>query len=132
MKKENEEKLFNRFKFFHPEKSPQEGLMCFGFEVGNGWFDLLWKLCENIEKELDKEKNKELESHFEVEQVKEKFGQLRYYCNYATDEIFDLIEKAEIESGKTCEVCGEKGELRTDSGWIYTACDKHYKKKVKK
>ena len=29
---------------------PNESLMCYGFECGDGWFDLIWELCEKIEK----------------------------------------------------------------------------------
>ena len=55
-------------------------------------------------------------------QVKEKFGGLRFYMTCETDEIYELIEKAEALSCKTCEVCGEDGTRRPTS-WIKTLCD---------
>lgn len=131
MNKENEEKLFNRFKFFKPERPASEALMCFGFECSDGWFDLIWKLCEDVEKELSKqgspkEKTKRLLQNygdFEVVQVKEKFGGLRFYTNGSTKEINNLINKAESMSLVTCEECGKPGKNQANKGWIETLCD---------
>lgn len=128
MKKELEEKLFNRFEFFHPEKSQQEALMCFGFEHGDGWFDLIWELCENIEKELKSSNMQDDSAPFEVVQVKEKFGGLRFYTDWSTDTVFDLIQEAEDKSYTICEICGKEGKVRP-GGWIKTLCDEHAKRK---
>lgn len=57
-------------------------------------------------------------------QVKEKFGGLRVYTTFATDEMDDLIREAEKESEVTCELCGDPGVLRLDGGWYMTRCDK--------
>ena len=61
-------------------------------------------------------------SHPRASQVKEKLGGLRFYMTCGNDEIFDLINKAEALSYKTCEECGKPGEQR-GPGWIYTLCD---------
>jgi len=116
MKKELENKLFQKFKFFDPYKSPQKGLMCFGFECSDGWFNLIWDLCEKIEK-TSPSKN------FEVLQVKEKFGGLRFYTSSASKKIFDLIRDAETESYCTCELCGNSGKLKHRGIWVKTLCD---------
>jgi hypothetical protein len=118
MKKENEELLFDEFPimFRGRHKSLTESLMPFGFECGDGWFDLLYELCTNIQKANPPEE-------FEVVQVKEKYGTLRFYVSSFTDEIDDLISNAERKSGSICESCGGKGELR-GIGWIQTLCDK--------
>jgi hypothetical protein len=120
MTQDLEKKFFERFKFFHPEKSLMESLMVFGFECQDGWFDLIWKLCEDIEKVGVKE-------DFQVLQVKEKFGGLRFYCSSAPDEVWDLITVAEDISEKTCEICGKEGELRSRNRWLKTLCLKHAK-----
>lgn len=65
-------------------------------------------------------------SHPRAAQVKEKYGGLRFYMTSGTDEIFDLIKKAEELSYKTCENCGEPGYQRS-GGWIYTLCDTCHK-----
>jgi len=117
MNKENTEKLFTRFKsFFHPELGMQDNLMCFGFECGNGWFGIIWNLCESIEPHVKNGK-------FKVTQVKEKFGTLRFYCEGANDEIHSLIGKAELLSASTCEQCGDPGKSRSRGGWYSTVCD---------
>lgn len=133
MNAENTKKLFERFEFFHPEAPITENLMAFGFECGDGWFKLIWDLCENIEKELIKEeenldpKEKTVNLlrdayRFRVTQVKEKYGSLRFYVGSATDKIFKLIKKAEDKSCTTCEVCGTDAKLAQRDGWYATLC----------
>jgi hypothetical protein len=56
-----------------------------------------------------------------VEQVKEKFGTLRYYCA-GNDRIFAFIHMAEQLSKITCEDCGKPGKLRR-TAWLITLCD---------
>jgi hypothetical protein len=68
----------------------------------------------------------------QVCQVKEKFGGLRFYINEGSDEIYKRITIAEKVSYKTCERCGEKGELRNDIGWYLTLCENHYIEKKDK
>lgn len=59
-----------------------------------------------------------------IEQIKEKFGGLRFYYQGGDDHIDGMVTMAEIWAGRTCEKCGEKGKRR-DGGWIRTLCDKH-------
>jgi hypothetical protein len=90
------------------------------FAVDIGWFPLIKDLIEDLIK-LGWDK--------QVCQVKEKFGGLRFYINYGSDEIFKRISEAEKLSYKICETCGQSGELRNDIGWYLTLCDKHYTEK---
>lgn len=93
------------------------------FSVDTGWFPLIKDLIEDlIELGWDKQ----------ICQVKEKFGGLRFYINSGSDEIFKRISEAENLSYKTCETCGQVGELRTDIGWYTTLCDEHYTEKKNK
>ena len=55
-------------------------------------------------------------------QVKEKFGDLRFYMTSATEEMWTLIHEAEKLAGETCEACGKPGEQR-GGGWVLTLCD---------
>jgi hypothetical protein len=126
MTQELDEQLFNDFDFFHPDRHPRHGLMCFGFECGDGWYNLIRKLCEDLKKMIPKQKDYQEQSDFEVVQVKEKFGGLRFYTNWATEEMFERIEKAERDSYKICEVCGNSGSLRKGA-WLRTLCDYHAK-----
>lgn len=60
----------------------------------------------------------------EVNQIKEKFGGLRFYYSGGDEHISGMETMAEIWAGRTCETCGERGERR-QGGWIRTLCDKH-------
>ena len=60
----------------------------------------------------------------EVQQIKEKFGGLRFYYSGGDDEISGMVQMAESWAGVACEECGAIGERR-GGGWIRTLCDKH-------
>jgi hypothetical protein len=99
--------------------SPQESCMCWGFECGNGWFDIIKTLSEQIEP-----------LGAIALQVKEKFGGLRFYYGVSEgngdniEKIQEFIDKAEIESYKTCEQCGKEAKTdRSNRGWIVTVCE---------
>lgn len=95
--------------------------MCWGFECGDGWFELLMDLCKNIQKYCD-----EIGSQVVAVQVKEKFGGLRFYVDRGDDHIYNLISEAELRSERTCEVCGIPGEVYGGS-WLKTLCVTHAK-----
>jgi len=114
--------------FFNLSGDPLETLMCFGFSVGDGWFDIIDDLCQTIQTYLEIEKpewlNPDNEYKFEVVQVKEKFGTLRFYPTFGDDFIFAVELLYEQCSGTICEMCGEPGSIRR-GGWIQTLCDEH-------
>lgn len=68
MKKELEEKLVKRFKFLQRKNDDGTPYSMFGIECSDGWFDLLWRLFEEIKKKLEKGNS------FSVSQIKEKWG----------------------------------------------------------
>lgn len=122
-------KLVDRFGFYKMDRPLTESLMGFGFEVGDGWFNIIWNLSERLESFLAKIPGTPVtqKNPFEPVQVKEKFGGLRFYVNWATDEMYDAIAEAESRSLHICEVCGCPGKQR-GGGWIVTLCDIHSKK----
>jgi len=86
------------------------------FPVGEGWRKIVDKLVDDIIK---------IAPDTEITQIKEKYGTLRFYCSGdGWYNIRKLINKAEDESGKTCERCGAKENVTTKGGWILTLCDK--------
>jgi hypothetical protein len=97
--------------------------MTLGFRLDDVWFDILWRLCVDLEP-LVVALEKQTGCQFEILQVKEKFGGLRIYVNDANDAIRQCIEVAQQESFRTCEDCGQPGELRED-GRIKALCDEH-------
>ncbi len=95
-----------------------------GFEHDDGWFDILVRLCEDLEP-LVAAFEQASGIQFEVLQVKEKFGGLRFYVNCRRNEaVRQRIGIAADESFRTCEVCGQPGTLR-EGVWIKTLCDEH-------
>ena len=99
-------------------KTPHE---LFGWEIAEGWYPLVNKLIEDLNK---------MGWDGDIHQIKEKFGGLRFYIGNGTEEILDRIWKAEEESYKICEMCGEPGKLR-HGGWKKTLCDEHEKTREK-
>ena len=112
-------------------KSMQETAMCWGFECGDGWYKIIDSLCANIQSHIDwKQEQKEKYNRGDgcpqvvVDQVKEKFGGLRFYYHGGDDTVDGMVRMAESWAACTCETCGESGTIR-GGGWIRTLCDKH-------
>ena len=128
MKDELDKLLCERYPkmFVNRNSSMQESCMCWGFECGDGWFDLIDELCGNIQRYIDQNPRLNV-PQVVVEQVKEKFGTLRFYVRGGDDLTRGMIWFAESMSGRICETCGKPGKRR-GHGWIYTACDEHTRK----
>ena len=108
-------------------KDMQETTMCWGFECGDGWYNILNQLMSQIQHHIDwKNRDTEVVQQVTLDQVKEKFGTLRIYYSGGDDYIRGLVSMAQAMSGSTCEVCGNAGKFRGKS-WFYTACDEHAK-----
>jgi hypothetical protein len=95
-----------------------------GFELGDGWYSILWSLCVDLEP-LVTELEQETGEHFEVVQVQEKLATLRFYISHHSDPIDGRIAEAQIESSRTCEVCGQPGKKRETEGEFRAVCDTH-------
>ena len=118
MKKELQEILYKSFPDLYKQRklSIMESCMPWGFDCGDGWFDLIYNLSENISL---------IDPTVEAVQVKEKFGGLRFYINHGSEEVYKLIDAAEEISFTICENCGSsEGVKTTEEGWITTLCDK--------
>ncbi|MDO5643922.1 MAG: hypothetical protein Q4G26_16230 [Paracoccus sp. (in: a-proteobacteria)] len=81
--------------------------MSWGLVVGDGWFPQLDQLCRDLTGVIDREGL----HNFEVLQVKEKFGGLRFYAGGANVAAREMINTAERLSIQTCECCGCPGHL---------------------
>lgn len=111
--------------FADRHSSMQTTAMCWGFECNSGWFRIIDTLCRQIQHHLDwKNRNGEVVPQVVAEQVKEKFGTLRFYYRGGDDYIHGLAAMAEAMSGFTCEECGAPGEVR-GGGWVRTLCETH-------
>jgi len=122
--------------------------------VTQGWYELIDKLCSDIEALLGPEGCE----RFEVQQVKEKYGALRFYYRFAHREdvhidlmssagrthlvrraplsgdsdtngtearLRELVAAACAASEAACESCGAPAQLRNLGGYLTTLCDRH-------
>jgi hypothetical protein len=154
-------------------KPMMETCMCWGFECGDGWFNILDQLMGNIQHHIDwKEKQRisamaynlmaaqakegnfdlfddsmkdlnnpeykakrlseviagdfrlvpESISQVTLDQIKEKFGTLRFYYTGGDDIIDGMVRMAESMSGVTCEECSAPAQTH-GPGWIRTICE---------
>lgn len=92
-------------------------------DCGQGWFEII-KVLDQALAGIDPD--------YTVQQVKEKFGLLDYYCSLMGNpraKVF--IDAARTVSGKTCERCGKPGKRRvlgTKINWLQsTLCKSCYK-----
>lgn len=117
-----------------------------GFATGKGWWPLLEKLCHVIQRHIDHVNNSRarlLESNphnhkipdevpqVVIEQIKEKFGTLRFYYQGGDEYIQGAVWLAESLTDQLCETCGGIG-TRRPGGWIRTLCDVHEAEHQKK
>lgn len=99
-----------------------------------GWYRLLDRTDTQLA---------EIFPDYTICQVKQKFGTLCYYCNFPelnpsvspptpeeeqlhTEKVIlaqTIISRAEEESARTCEECGQPGESFTTNYWVQTLCE---------
>lgn len=122
LENELEESYPEIFEYYDADiENPAPNISLFGFECGDGWYEIIDGLCETITQQ---------DISLRVVQAKEKFGGLRFY--YQEVEVEDeqqanllhgAVKMAESMSFRTCEMCGDTGSLRDDEGWYKTRCD---------
>ena len=94
-------------------------------DMPRGWKKAFGEqLCEELKEALVEDGILE---DYRVAQVKEKFGQLRWYDNCCSEKVYKVIDKYESLSEHTCIECGGEGTMRNDN-WISPYCDDCYKK----
>lgn len=99
------------------DKSEMESCMGRGLCVGDGWHDIIETLCAKIMAMPEAD-----HCDFQAEQVKEKFGGLRFYHSGGTYEIGELVDEAEELSYKTCESCGSTEDVKVVGSWLKAEC----------
>lgn len=134
------ENEYNEFAKKMEERFPEMlGERYGGFAVGAGWWPIIEALCLQIDS-YTKWRNNTREALLKdnphkqkipnevpqvvVEQIKEKFGGLRFYYQGGDDFVRGLETMAELWASHTCEECGKPG-TRRNGGWIRTLCDEH-------
>ena len=125
MKQELDKLLCERYPkmMVNRNKTAQETCMCWGFSCGDGWYNILNQLMSNIQHHIDwKNRKEEVVAQVTLDQVKEKFGTLRFYYSGGDDAIDGMVRMAESMSGVTCEECSAPAQTH-GPGWIRTICE---------
>jgi len=118
--------LTNKLHKTYPEIFKNGNEMFTYFECYDGWYELIDSLCAEL-MDYCKKFNREPPK---ASQVKEKFGSLRFYVWYANNEMYDIIQKYELQSQYTCEICGNRGSIKKIRGWYTCFCDRHYAERL--
>lgn len=110
-----------------------------GFCVDQGWWPIIESLSHNIQTHIDwvnearerllkdnpyNHKIPDAVEQVVVQQVKEKFGGLRFYYEGGSMYIHAMVRMAESWAAHTCEECGAPGKSG-GKGWIKTLCETH-------
>jgi hypothetical protein len=139
MNEELQNKLYEKYPdlFSNRTKSPMGSCMCWGCEIGNGWYELLSSVCwrisqheKNISERIHVRNKNDIPNDqtdldyapVKFDQVKEKYGGLRIYFSGGDDYVDGVVSMAEEYSYKVCEVCGNAGKPNK-GGWITTLCE---------
>ena len=122
-------KLLDDFPMLY--RNRHETSMQRGFECGDGWFDLIYQLSQNIESAARENVLSPDSPEWPLcRQVKEKMGSLRFVvfavdgCPALHERIGELGLAALNRSLQICERCGKPGQLVTE-GCIATLCPEH-------
>lgn len=130
MNKELELKLVEKYptilKDYGGDK--QKTCMHFGMECGDGWYDLLDDLLSKLDY-LSKNSGVQVIT----DQIKEKFGTLRFYYSTVVKTdlnldiivskiVDDVVSVAERQSAYICEKTGEDGVICSRLNWLKTLC----------
>jgi len=110
--------------------------MCWGFSCGDGWYNLIDTLCSSLQWDTDKNDYPQVIA----DQVKEKFGELRFHYHTERGDVsvdvfsYDARKRGIIEgkidfachmSGNICEECGSTNNVKNEplNGWYKTLCE---------
>ena len=92
----------------------------YGCIAPDGWKDIILKADAMLTY---------MDPNYKINQVKQKFGTLRYYfetekTGIELDIMYAIATQAEVYSASVCETCGKFGELRTERRFVETLCTK--------
>ncbi len=112
MSPERETMLCNRYPDLLPamERIRFQELSIWGFECGDGWFDLIDCLLATIS--VRHQINSDCEPVI-IDEVKEKYGTLSIMYRGGDSFVQGAINLAITLSPRICEVCGDKAPYRT-------------------
>lgn len=135
MREDLENKLVEKFAFMKRSAKKRTGgvrnrYQTFGVEAKDGWYPLLYELCEELSKCIH---DADEQVKFVVLRIKEKYGILRFYYYLEgggfeiRDQIDEIVDRYERLSATVCECCGKPGKLRDVHGQIMVRCEECYR-----
>lgn len=86
------------------------------------------QLCEDLKRQMRMEKISIYD--YRITEIKEKFGELRWYDNGHTREMSDIINKYEHISRNTCICCGKINVPMFDDGWLSPYCEDCFREQL--
>lgn len=129
-----EHQLFNKFPkiFQDATKDMMQSCMCWGICTPNSWYEIIDNMCERLQWDTDNNNYPQVVA----DQVKEKFGTLRFY--YHLDIIKKLSEErlshneghiegvvavCEDLTNGICADCGSNKNVTSTRGWVRYLCE---------
>ena len=99
-------------------------------DMPKGWRKTFGKqICRDIKDLFINSGYKDFLNKYRITQIKEKYGQLRWYDNEVPEKIRnsldEIIEYYTKLSEHTCIICGEKGSIDNSESWLSPLCNKH-------
>lgn len=95
--------------------------------IPDGWFDLVYDLCAQIE-DVAQEVNKKRRQRMFLPRIvfiEEHLGRLNCEVINRNKDIAELIKKAQMRSVQLCMYCGDEAQQFRSGGNLVTCCDKH-------
>ena len=129
MRQELQDKLFEEFpELYGREDAGEAFCLLYGFQVGDGWYDLIREMSKKMMILVERAWKKEADLYdfpFRFRKVKQKFGKLHCQMYASNAKMEDLLWDYEEKSAFVCEICGNPGKINRNAAWIETLCREH-------
>lgn len=103
----------NTFEEVSTELKPRMASRNAGFWAPDGWLDLVVEMDTRLRTNPD----------YRIVQVKEKFGELRFYATGLTADEAEYVRDMETRSLTVCQGCGSTENVAIrHAGWVATMC----------
>ena len=125
MDNELEKKLVDKYPVIFKNRytNPLTHNMGWGIECGSGWYMIIDCLCESIQQYVNGVSYTGRIAPVIANQIKEKYGTLRFYYEGGDEFVDGMVDYAENMSGHICENCGSpEGKIKSKMGWLKCRC----------
>jgi hypothetical protein len=127
----NEKTIFDTCPQLFYNRENNKYAIRYEIETPNGWFEPVFNLCKKLEGLISSLPPEVDRKEFVADQIKEKFGALRFYMDHSTEEMKIAIALANAICKNTCQDCGNDGATLTNiNRWYRTLCKDCYEKRL--